>query len=57
MHAKPPWIDISHQDVSNSRWHTTWFLVIEYICPLKDNHVKLPRKDGKKLLQVGPCLQ
>jgi hypothetical protein len=22
--------------VSNGRWHTTWFLTVEKLCPLKD---------------------
>jgi hypothetical protein len=35
MHAKPPWIDILRQAISNGRWHTTWFLTVEEICPLK----------------------
>jgi hypothetical protein len=35
MHAKPPWIDIPRQAISNGRWHATWFLTVEEICPLE----------------------
>jgi hypothetical protein len=41
---KPPWIDSPRQVVSNRRWHTTWFLTVEEIFPLKDDHVNLPLK-------------
>jgi hypothetical protein len=44
MHAKPPWIDSPHQAISNGRWHATWFLTVEEICPLKDDHVKFSPK-------------
>jgi hypothetical protein len=40
MHAKPLWIDSPHQDVSNGRWHATWFLTVDEIFLLKDDHVK-----------------
>jgi hypothetical protein len=51
MHEKPPWIDIPHQAISNGRWHTMWFLKVEKICPLKDDHVNFPLKSvaNKKL--------
>jgi hypothetical protein len=44
MHEKPPWIDSPHQVISNGRWHTTWFLMVEEIFPLKDDHVKFSPK-------------
>jgi hypothetical protein len=43
MHAKPPWIDSLRQSISNSRWHATWFLTVEELCPLKEDHVNFPR--------------
>jgi hypothetical protein len=51
MHAKPPWIDSPRQAVSNGRWHAMWFLKVEKICPLKDDHMNLPLKSvaNKKL--------
>jgi hypothetical protein len=35
MHAKHPLIDSPRQAVSNGRWHATWFLTVEELCPLK----------------------
>jgi len=29
MHEKPQYIDSSHHVISNGRWHTMWFLMIE----------------------------
>ena len=40
MHAKPPSIDSHHQTVSKGRWHTTWFLMVDELCPLKDEDTK-----------------
>jgi hypothetical protein len=40
MHANPPWIDSPRQAVPNGRWHATWFLTVEKICLLKDDHVR-----------------
>jgi hypothetical protein len=34
MHAKLPWIDSPCQAISNDRWHATWLLTVEEICPL-----------------------
>jgi hypothetical protein len=44
MHAKSLWIDSPRQAVSNGRWHATWFLTVEGICPLQDDHVKFAPK-------------
>jgi hypothetical protein len=41
MHAKTPWIDSPHQSISNGRWHTTWFLTVEKLFPLKDEAPKV----------------
>jgi hypothetical protein len=35
MHAKPHWINSSHQAVSNGSWHATWFLTVDKLFPLK----------------------
>jgi hypothetical protein len=44
MHAKPLWIDIPHQSISNGRWNSTWFLIVDEIFPLKDDHINfLPK--------------
>jgi hypothetical protein len=40
MHAKNPLIDNPNQAISNSRWHVTWFLTVEELCPLKDESLK-----------------
>ena len=40
MHAKQRLIDSPRQAVSNGRWHTTWFLIVEDLCPLKDESPK-----------------
>jgi hypothetical protein len=40
MLAKHPLIDSPRQFVSNGRWHTTWFLTVEELCPLKDESLK-----------------
>jgi hypothetical protein len=40
MHAKHPLIDSPHQNVSNGRWHTTWFLTVEEFFPLKYESLK-----------------
>jgi hypothetical protein len=44
MHEKTPWIDKPHQAISNGMWHAMWFLTVEEICPLKDDHVNFPLK-------------
>jgi hypothetical protein len=41
MHEKPLWIDSPHQVISNGRWHAMWFLMVEEIFPLKDDHEKV----------------
>jgi hypothetical protein len=53
VHAKNPWIDIPLQAISNGRWHTTWFLTVEEIFPLKDDHVKFTPKKGCKEEVIG----
>jgi hypothetical protein len=40
MHAKHPLIDSPRQAISNSRWHATWFLMVEDLFPLKDEALK-----------------
>jgi hypothetical protein len=35
MDEKTLYIDSPHQVVSNDRWHTTWFLMVEKLFPLK----------------------
>jgi hypothetical protein len=40
MHAKHPLIDSPRQAISNGRWHTTWFLTVEELFPLKDEAPK-----------------
>jgi hypothetical protein len=35
MHAKHPLIDSPCQAVSNGKWHATWFLMVEELCPIK----------------------
>jgi hypothetical protein len=40
MNAKHLLIDIPRQDVSNGRWHSMWFLMIENLFPLKDEAPK-----------------
>jgi hypothetical protein len=40
MHAKNPFIDSRRQAVSSGPWHTTWFLMVEELCPLKYEALK-----------------
>jgi hypothetical protein len=57
MHEKPSLIDSPLQVISNGRWHTTWFLMVEELCPLKDEALKYGQEAfGSKIkkLQVGP---
>ena len=55
MHEKPPWIDIPNKFASNNRCLTMWFLKVEKICPLKDDHVNFPLKSvANKKLQFDP---
>jgi hypothetical protein len=44
MHAKTLWIDIPRQVNFNGRWNATWFLAVEKIRHVKDDHVNLPLK-------------
>lgn len=44
VHENPPWIYIPHKVISDARWHATWFLAVEEIFPLKDDHVKFSLK-------------
>jgi hypothetical protein len=44
MHAKISYMDSPCQAVSNGRWHTTWFLTVDELCPLKDEALKYGKK-------------
>jgi hypothetical protein len=46
MDAKPHWIDNSHQYVSNGRWYTTRFLMVDKLFPLK---YKAPKASEESL--------
>jgi hypothetical protein len=40
MHAKHPLVDSPRQSISNGRWYTMWFLMIDKLFPLKDEAPK-----------------